>query len=186
MYSASFNRFYRIISRLTKAWMTRFCLLVGENMDIEIRAARAEEWDDAMALAYAVFLKYESKEYGIEGTEAFLNFISDELLYKLFLQGHYKLIVAISDDKIIGVASLRNGTHLSLLFVDEKYHRRGIARAMLYKFKDYLLGEGENRITVNASPYATEFYHKLGFADEGSMQKKDGMIFTTMKWEFGN
>ena len=81
-------------------------------MDIEIRAARAEEWDDAMALAYAVFLKYESKEYGIEGTEAFLNFISDELLYKLFLQGHYKLIVAISDDKIIGVASLRNGTHL--------------------------------------------------------------------------
>lgn len=155
-------------------------------MSIEIRAARAEEWDDAMALAYAVFLKYESKEYGREGTEAFLNFISDELLYKLFLQGHYKLIVALSDDKIIGVASLRNGTHLSLLFVDEKYHRRGIARAMLYKFKDYLLGEGENRITVNASPYATEFYHKLGFADEGPMQKKDGMIFTPMKWEFGN
>ncbi|MBS7329839.1 GNAT family N-acetyltransferase [Lacrimispora saccharolytica] len=155
-------------------------------MSIEIRAARAEEWDDAMALAYAVFLKYESKEYGREGTEAFLNFISDELLYKLFLQGHYKLIVALCDDRIVGVASLRNGTHLSLLFVDDKYHRRGIARAMMYRFKDYLVGEGESFITVNASPYATEFYHKVGFVSEGPMQKKDGMIFTPMKWEFGN
>ena len=153
-------------------------------MSIEIRAARAEEWDDAMALAYAVFLKYESKEYGREGTEAFLNFISDELLYKLFLQGHYKLIVALCDDRI--VASLRNGTHLSLLFVDDKYHRRGIARAMMYRFKDYLVGKGESFITVNASPYATEFYHKVGFVSEGPMQKKDGMIFTPMKWEFGN
>ena len=153
---------------------------------IRVRMAYREEWDDAMALAYAVFLKYESKEYGREGTEAFLNFISDELLYKLFLQGHYKLIVALCDDRIVGVASLRNGTHLSLLFVDDKYHRRGIARAMMYRFKDYLVGKGESFITVNASPYATEFYHKVGFVSEGPMQKKDGMIFTPMKWEFGN
>ena len=185
MYLTLFSRFLRP-NRLAKSVDSTLLFIGGENMSIEIRAARAEEWDDAMALAYAVFLKYESKEYGREGTEAFLNFISDELLYKLFLQGHYKLIVALCDDRIVGVASLRNGTHLSLLFVDDKYHRRGIARAMMYRFKDYLVGEGESFITVNASPYATEFYHKVGFVSEGPMQKKDGMIFTPMKWEFGN
>ena len=41
-------------------------------MSIEIRAARAEEWDDAMALAYAVFLKYESKEFTKEDLPQYL------------------------------------------------------------------------------------------------------------------
>ena len=50
-----------------------------------IRSARVEEWDDAMELAFRVFLKYEAPDYGKAGTDAFARFITDEMLKKLFI-----------------------------------------------------------------------------------------------------
>ena len=36
-------------------------------------------------------------------------------------------------------------------------------------------------MTVNAAPYALGFYHKLGFWDLAPQQKKEGIIYTSMK-----
>ena len=48
-------------------------------------------------------------------------------------------------------------------------------------FEEYVLGQGRDRITVNASPYGIPFYHKLGFSDIDREQVVGGMTITPMR-----
>lgn len=149
----------------------------------QIRSAYRDEWQDAMALAWKTFLRFEADIYSPEGVRNFQNFISDSTLYRMFVMGVYQMFVALERNKIVGMITLRNSTHISLLFVDEAYHRRGIGRALMKHLTEYLLSEvGASHVTVNSSPYGVEFYHKLGFRDVRPEEKKDGIIYTPMEF----
>lgn len=149
----------------------------------EIRSAYRDEWQDAMALAWKTFLRFEADVYTPEGVKNFQNFITDSTLHRMFVMGAYQLFVALDHGKVIGMITLRNSTHISLLFVDEKYHRRGIGRALFDYLAEYLLAEvGAYKVTVDSSPYGVEFYHKLGFKDIRAEEKKDGIIYTPMEF----
>lgn len=149
----------------------------------QIRSAYRDEWDDAMALAWKTFLRFEADVYSPEGVRNFEEFITDTTLHRMFVMGAYQMFVALDRDKIVGMITLRNSTHISLLFVDEKYHRRGIGRALMKHLTNYLLTEvGADHVTVNASPYGVGFYHKLGFKDLRPEEVRDGIIYTPMKF----
>lgn len=147
-----------------------------------VRPAYRDEWDDAMALAWRTFMRFEAGDYTPEGIESFQNFITDSVLHRMFIMGAYQLFVACENGKVVGMISLRNETHISLLFVDAAYHRHGVGRALIEYVSDYVLNEeGFIRITVNAAPYAVGFYHKLGFRDLGEEQTSDGIRYTPME-----
>lgn len=149
----------------------------------QIRNAYRDEWEDAMSLAWRTFLRFEADVYSPEGVKNFENFITDSTLYRMFVVGSYQLFVALDGKKIVGMLTLRGGTHISLLFVDEKYHRRGIGRALMQYLSNYLLTEMQaSRVTVNSSPYGIEFYHRLGFRDLRPQEKSDGIIYTPMEF----
>lgn len=154
-----------------------------DGTHFNIDRATKYQFDDAMELAYRVFLKYEAQQYGQEGTDKFAEFLTSPQLQKLFNAGHYILYVATLDDKIIGIASLRNCNHLSLLFVDDKYHRQGVASQLVKTLQNYLLEHEPDceTITVNASPYGEPFYLKTGFMAQGERQRQDGIIFRPME-----
>lgn len=148
--------------------------------NIEISVAHKEDWEPAMELAWRTFLKFEADEYGKEGTGHFLDFISDEKLFKMFLIGEYRLAVAKLNGQIIGLVSLRSGCHISLLFVDERFHRKGIGKALLQVAQEKFLKGPDVKLTVNAAPYAIEFYKKVGFVETDDLQHADGIIFRPM------
>ncbi len=149
----------------------------------QIRSAYREEWDDAMALAWKTFLQFEADVYTAEGIRNFENFITDTTLYRMFLMGAYQMFVAVEGQKIVGMITLRNGSHISLLFVDAKHHRQGIGKALINYLREYLLSEvGISRVTVNAAPYGVDFYHKLGFRDIRPEEEKDGITYTPMEF----
>ena len=148
--------------------------------NIEISVAQKEDWEPAMELAWKTFLKFEAGEYGKEGTDHFLEFISDEKLFKMFTIGEYKLAVAKQNGRIAGLVSLRSGCHISLLFVDESLHRRGIGKALLSFAQERFLNGPDVKLTVNAAPYAIGFYKKVGFAETDDLQHADGIIFQPM------
>lgn len=151
----------------------------------QIRSAYRDEWEDAMALAWRTFLRFEAGVYSAEGVQNFENFITDTTLYRMFVMGAYQMFVALDRDKIIGMVTLRDSTHISLLFVDEKYHRQGIGRALLGCLMDYMAKEmGIHKVTVNASPYGVGFYHRLGFQDLRPEEQRDGIIYTPMELKF--
>lgn len=149
---------------------------------LTVRPAYRNEWDDAMALAWRVFMQFEARDYSPEGIESFQDFITDSVLYRMFLMGQYQLFAAYENEHMVGMISLRNETHISLLFVDAKYHRRGIGRQLIQYVSNYVIQEeGHDFITVNAAPYAVGFYHRVGFVDTDVRQFNDGIWYTPMK-----
>lgn len=160
----------------------RFSGSVLKPVRIVVRPAYRSEWDDAMALAWRTFMKFEAKDYTKEGVNSFQEFVTDTVLHRMFIMGVYQLFGAYDNSKMVGMISLRNETHISLLFVDEKYHKMGIGRRLIEYVCNYVhLEEGHDYVTVNAAPYATGFYHNVGFCDTDVEQFNDGIRFTPME-----
>lgn len=150
---------------------------------VVIRKAVPADWEEAMELAFRVFLKYEAKEYGPEGIRNFAQFVTDRDLKNMFLQGEYLLFVAEADGQLVGLISLRSKNHISLLFVDEEYHRRGIGTRLVKFLQEYLLqNSSQQKLTVFAAPYGIPFYHRMGFKDIGEQTCKAGIVYTPMEF----
>lgn len=147
-----------------------------------IRKAKKEEWEEAMDLAWKTFLLFQTKEYSQEGIESFYNFVRDKDLKRFFLEDIYQLFVALHQNRIIGMITLRNRCHISLLFIEKEYQKNGVGSALIEYLSDYVLYENEiDYVTVDSAPGATAFYHKIGFWDLAPMQYKQGISFTAMK-----
>lgn len=147
----------------------------------EIRWARESEWSSAMKMIWRTFLEFDGKDYTQEGIRNFFDFITDDDLYVAFLRGEYQLMVALDRGKIIGAGSIRNRNHLSLLFVEGTYHRRGIGSTILIRLCDYLKREvGERYMSLKAAPYAVGFYIKHGFQTVQPEEEHAGIRVTSM------
>lgn len=160
---------------------------MNKKMDgiYQIRWARESEWAPAMKMIWSTFLKYEGKDYTKEGIRNFFDFITDDNLYMSFLKGDYQMMVAVDGSRVIGAGTIRNKNHLSLLFVDEEYHRKGIGRAIINGLCRYLKEEeGERYMSLQAAPYAVDFYHKLGFHTVKPEEEYSGIRVTAMEKVF--
>ncbi|MCI6409846.1 MAG: GNAT family N-acetyltransferase [Lachnospiraceae bacterium] len=155
------------------------------NDNILIRTINENEWEEAMNLAWDTFILYEAPEYTKEGITSFRNFVRDPILKTLFIEGKYNVLAAYNNNIIVGIIGVRNETHISLLFVDSEYHKKGIARRLVEKtFERTYEKYGKREMTVNSSPYAVGFYHKMGFVDTDIEQTTDGIRYTPMKARF--
>ncbi|MGX7150123.1 GNAT family N-acetyltransferase [Enterococcus ureasiticus] len=141
------------------------------------------ELKETLALVQHVFFEFEAPDYSNEGIEQFKQFISFEQITKqlvnqeLIIWTHYT-----STAQITGMVALKLPSHISLLFVDKSFHKKGIARqlmqtASIYSQKRY----NTNKLTLNSSPYAFDFYKHIGFVPTDTQQEIDGIIFTPMK-----
>lgn len=149
--------------------------------ELVVRPIFKSEWEEAMQLAWDTFILFEAPEYSKEGIKNFKNFVRDPILKKMYEEGKYIVIAAFINGLMVGMIGVRNETHISLLFVDSEYHRRGIARKLMYKAFETVFSEFNKReMTVNAAPFAIGFYHKIGFIDTNVEQLTDGIRYTPM------
>lgn len=151
----------------------------------EIRWAERKDWKPAMTMIWKTFLKYDSKDYTEEGIRNFFEFITDDTIYRSFLIGTYQMLVALDGERIIGAGSIRNRTHLSLLFVDEEYHGQGVGSSLMNQLCRYLKEEeGEGYMSLKAAPGAVDFYLKLGFCIVKPEEEISGIRVTSMEKYF--
>lgn len=138
-----------------------------------------------MDMIWRTFLQYEGKEYPEESVQHFFDFITGYELYEAFLQGEYQLMIALDGDKLIGAGTVRNGNHLSLLFVEDAYHHRGIGSSILKELCDYLKTEaGERYMSLEAASGAVNFYRKQGFRAVQPEMELSGVRLTPMEKVF--
>lgn len=148
----------------------------------EIRWIRPEEWDEVRRMIWRTFMRFEASDYTQMGIQNFHAFLYDGKLYQLYLAGRYQMMVALDQGRIIGEVSVRNGNFISLLFVDEAYHRHGVGRKLLECMADYLKQETQEiYMAVKASPYAVGFYRKLGFRVCRPEEEIAGIRVTSME-----
>lgn len=154
-------------------------------MGFDIRWAKPEEWPEIMNMVWNTFLRFDCQDCTKEGRQSFYDFITDPNLFQSFEAGKYQVLVALDEEKVVGVASLRNINHLSLLFVDEDYQLMGIGRSLMEGLCNYLQNEvGERYISVTAAPYAVDFYKKLGFVQVKPLKNYSGIKVTAMEKVF--
>ena len=153
-------------------------------MRYRIIPLRSKDWDMAMQLAWDTFLVYEAPEYSPEGVKNFHEFVKGDELKNMFALGEYRAWGAYDeDDTLVGILGIRKHWHISLLFVEPRLHHQGIATRLLKQAFSEAAEEGVNTMTVNSSPYAVGFYHKLGFTDMDKEKTTDGIRYTPMSIE---
>jgi ribosomal protein S18 acetylase RimI-like enzyme len=85
-------------------------------------------------------------------------------------------LVAMKDSRILGLGAVRDDSHITLLYVAEAWHGRGIGRRLM----DALIADirhrhpGTTEITLNSVPRATAFYLRLGFRPIGPCCTRHG------------
>lgn len=152
------------------------------ELSYEIRWATPEDWEKVVDMVWKTFMEFEAPDYSEEGILNFKNFLTDGVIYRMFLDGNYPMLVAVTDGRIVGVISVRNRNRISLLFVDAAYHKHGIGSALVARMNQYLKEEKkELYVKVMAAPYAVDFYRTIGFRDYAPEEQFAGIRVTTME-----
>lgn len=156
-------------------------------MECNIEELNIRDLKETLELVKKVFMEFEAPDYNKEGIKSFFKFANYENISKK-QDEDLKIYVAKNSKKIIGMIAFSRYTHITLLFVDRNYQRKGIATKLIKKAKEICKRNNKELeyITVNSSPYAKEFYHKLGFKDTGTESEVDGIKFIPMKMQIQN
>jgi len=153
--------------------------------EFEYKELDIDDLREAITMVKRVFLKFEAPEYEQKGIDTFLSFIEMDVMEKLYKEKHLEFWGCFSKDRIVGVIAMKKISHICMLFVDEEFHRRGIARELFNiateKPRD---NPAFDRITVHSSPFAVGFYHKIGFKDTEPEKTEDGIRHTPMEYVF--
>lgn len=108
-------------------------------------------------------------------------FFSPEALHRRLVQDHF-ILVAEQERQLVGMVDVRQGKHITSLFVDPPYQRKGIGRALLRAALNCMRQANPDmqEVTVNASPNAVQAYVNYGFQPVGDLQERNGVLFIPM------
>ena len=94
-------------------------------------------------------------------------------------EGH-RFHLAWIGDALVGVATMRDDSHLTQFFVGTRYQGRGIARRLWrHAMADAVRRAGTRRFTLNASRCAVPAYRQLGFVATGPERFSPNGVLTT-------
>jgi len=128
-----------------------------------------------------VFNEFIAPHYSQEGVNEFLKYVQPDALLQRLQKNHFTLL-AMVQNRMVGMIEIRANNHVSLLFVDRSFQRKGISRELLrYALEICRKNKPDLReVTVNASPNAVPVYERLGFRPTRSEQIVHGIHFTPM------
>ena len=146
-------------------------------MEIQKIFPSVEELTKVKELVLDSFNKYIAPGYNEEGVKEFHEFINNiENLLKLDIYGAYS-----NENELMGIIAIRDNSHITLFFVDDKFKGKGIGRKLFdHVCKTY----NEGYFTVNSSPDAKEIYEHIGFNYLDSEKIENGIRFYPMKMRY--
>ena len=113
------------------------------------------------------FILHESTP---EDGAAFLAKHNEDSIRGFLAQGAVYHVAEVGN-VLAGFIAVRERSHVYSLYVDKRFHRRGIARRLWDAARKAALGPDHPGVfTVNASNYAVPFYTSLGFVPTAAMQ----------------
>ncbi len=148
---------------------------------ITYRAIEPGEEKKVSELVLESFGEFIRHEYSQEGIDEFRRYAQPEALEERSRADHCVLVATLKD-RIAGVIEIRQHDHISLLFVERRLQRKGIAKDLLQKALEVMRTAKPDleRVTVNSSRYGVPVYEKLGFHQTGPERTVNGIAFIPM------
>jgi GNAT superfamily N-acetyltransferase len=143
-------------------------LLPGEEVEVSNLVARS-------------FNEYIAPDFPEEGIEEFFRYANPRALRKRSDGSHF-VIIAEAEGVIAGMIEVREMRHVSMLFVDKTFHKRGIGKELFKAALDRIKSESRppKKVTVHSSRYAVPFYESLGFVRSDEEKIIHGVIHIPM------
>lgn len=124
------------------------------------------------AISQAVYVARGVFDYQIRGTimdenltQAFDEYVNEEALHNLYLEGRLFLWGIYADGQLCAVSAMQKEGHITMLYVLPFYRKRKMGISLLKEMKRYAADVlGLDRLTVNALPaWSAGFFQRGGF-----------------------
>ena len=147
-----------------------------------IRTPRRNEAPEIVELVRRSFDEFIAPGYDEDGISHFYEHITIEDL-NAAIHDDRIVFAAILDEQPVGVINVRDDTHIMWLYVEGRFHRRGIARQLVARVAREISVRtpAAEYVTLNSSPFAVPIYTRMGFSATGPETTENGMRFTPMR-----
>lgn len=143
----------------------------------KIRPLRSGEEAPICNLVARTFNEFIAPEFSEEGVEEFFKYANPRAFQKRLESGYFAM-VSETKGKLAGMIEIKGSSHLSMLYVDKAFHRKGVAKGLIKETIQIL--DTSSDITVNSSRYAVPFYEGLGFIQFEEEKTIYGVIHVPM------
>jgi GNAT superfamily N-acetyltransferase len=121
---------------------------------------RAGEEHSVLDIVLRGFNEFVRPDFTEQGVAEFMRAVNEFVVEHL--DGHH-VTIAEENGRLVGMIDVRDGTHVSLFFVEPSVRGRGVGRALMtHAFDGY-----NGPVTVNSSRWAVPAYERLGFEVTG-------------------
>jgi len=155
-----------------------------DDGSVILREMRAGEETKVSGLVREVFDRFVAPQFSQEGIDEFRDYVRAGALERRAGEGHIVLL-AVENDALLGMIEMRQGNHISLLFVREAQQGRGIGRELVSRAVQCCgpVDEAAASIKVHASLNSVGFYRKVGFLPEGPERIEHGIRYIPMRMD---
>ncbi|SBT16037.1 putative N-acetyltransferase YafP [Marinomonas gallaica] len=143
---------------------------------MQIRTLQVQDLEAVSAVCMKAFMASVAESLSEEGIATFTKVAASDAFFERMSKDTH-MLVALIKDEIVGVAELREGHHVSMLFVRPDHQRHGIGTQLLDAL---LLLARSPKITVSASLSSIAAYHKYGFIECGDINEIAGLVYQPM------
>lgn len=149
---------------------------------VKYRNMKPGEEVEVSNLVARSFNEFIAPGFSEEGVEEFFKYANHRALLKRTEGGNHFVLVAEREGMSVGMIEIKERRHISMLFVDKSFHRKGIARGLLMlALEDIRSGAAiPEKITVNSSPFAVSFYERAGFKPTSETKTIHGIVHIPM------
>ena len=149
---------------------------------LRIRLAQPDDARAVGVLIRRIARRWILPDQTHDAGQALLSRLSARALREKIIEGQ-RFHLGYLDDRLVGVAAMRDDCHLVQFFVTTKFQGRGFARRLwLRTMQDALRRAGTRCFTLNATRCAVPVYRHLGFhATDGERLSPNGLMTTPMK-----
>jgi GNAT superfamily N-acetyltransferase len=151
------------------------------NIPLILRHMNHGEEVEVSNLVARSFNEFIAPDFPDEGIEEFFRYSNPRALVKRS-EGNHFVLVAGAEGSIAGMIEIREMKHVSMLFVDKAFHRRGIGKELLRAALDRIKAGSRppRKVTVHSSRFAVPFYNSLGFVRTEQEKIIHGVIHIPM------
>jgi len=152
-----------------------------KEFKFKIEKLKRNQLKQACKLVKDCFNEFIAPSFSLKGRKEFLFSVTPEKFIERLKSKKSEYYVAVRNNQLIGIIRTKKNYGISLLFIDKKFQKKGIAKRLFKKVESVFKKKGNKSIRIKSSLYAIRFYEKMGFKKSTGITKSHGMIYQPMR-----